>query len=119
MKTKSTAAAKTTSAAKTTAAKKTTKEEAKHKKVAPELIITTEDDKQKKVSRTKQVITLLTPFIEKGIHTRKELLDIVKANIEIKESTAKTILTDAKNPKYFQFERLVVEDEKGCLSFKS
>lgn len=73
--------------------------------------------KPKKKSMAAQARELLTPLIEKGGKTRKELKEIL-LDKGITESTADVILSDSKNPKYNQFPKLVVEDKEGKYSFK-
>jgi hypothetical protein len=64
-------------------------------------------------------VDFLTPLIQSGKYTKAELVE--KANKEfpdVSASTFQTMLTDAKNPKYNKFAKLVVQAEDGTLSFK-
>ncbi|GAA5521778.1 hypothetical protein LQ318_08485 [Aliifodinibius salicampi] len=65
-------------------------------------------------ARSRQI---LKPLIKEGEHTRQELKEILLEE-DITETTADVILTDSKNPKYNQFEKLVIEDEDGCYTFE-
>ena len=72
----------------------------------------------KKPSLTPVAIEFLTPLIAKGKFTQKELIEKVSEKIGMKETSTQTLLTDARNPKYNKFEKLVVKNDSGILSFK-
>lgn len=64
-------------------------------------------------------IKFLTPLIEKGKLTRKELLE--KAAAQFPDATATalaTVLSDGMNPKYNKFDRLLTVDANKVVSFK-
>jgi len=64
-------------------------------------------------------IAFFTPLISKGKSTRDQLIEKgMKKFPSLTKGAIATMLTDAKNPKYNQFEKLVVVDSKGNLSFK-
>ena len=64
------------------------------------------------------LVSVLTPLIEEAKYTKKELVIVaVELLPHLSVSTIQTILTDAKNPKYNKFEKLVVIDENGILKF--
>lgn len=72
---------------------------------------------KKKKSMAAQAREILSPLIEKGDKTREELKEVLLKK-DITEATANVILSDSKNPKYNQFDKLVVEDKKGKYRFK-
>jgi hypothetical protein len=77
-------------------------------------------EKQSAVKKEKgpSLVSILTPFIEKGNKTKKELMEIGHENLpHLSDSTLSTVLTDCKNPKYNKFEKLVKVTEKGMYQF--
>jgi hypothetical protein len=77
-------------------------------------------EKQSAIKKEKgpSLVSVLTPFIEKGNKTKKELMEIGHENLpHLSDSTLSTVLTDAKNPKYNKFEKLVKVTEKGMYVF--
>lgn len=72
----------------------------------------------KKGSLTKSRIALLTPLIKKGKFTKKELIDKALEEEPGATSGIQTLLTDGKNPKYNKFEKLIVQDKTGIMSFE-
>ena len=83
---------------------------AKTKETAPTL--------PKKQSNTEILLQFLQPLIAKGKFTQKELIEKARAlQLPIKENTVSTFLTDSRNPKYNKFDKLVVKNEQGILSF--
>jgi hypothetical protein len=72
----------------------------------------------KKSSTTADRVAFLTPLIEKGKLTKAELVE--KAQVKFPDlalSSLQTMLTDAKNPIYNKFAKLVVQDKDGVMSF--
>lgn len=64
-------------------------------------------------------VKFLTPLIKQRKLTKVELTDMAEEEFpDVTRSTLQTMLTDAKNPKYNKFDKLVVQDEKGVMSFK-
>jgi hypothetical protein len=64
------------------------------------------------------VVDVLTPFIEKGKYTKKELIAMGKEKLpHLTESTLSTMLTDSKNPKYNKFAKLTEITEDGKIRF--
>ena len=64
------------------------------------------------------VVDVLTPFIEKGKNTKKELIAIGREKLpHLTESTISTMLTDSKNPKYNKFAKLTCVTEDGKIQF--
>ena len=98
--------------------KKLTKKEISEKNTAKAFV----KSPIKKVNKTKTnstiLIEFLTPLIAKGKFTQKELIEKVSEKIGMKETSTQTLLTDARNPKYNKFEKLVVKNDSGILSFK-
>jgi hypothetical protein len=73
----------------------------------------------KKASTTADRIAFISPFIEKGKFTKKQLVEKLTDKFpDLAVSSISTLLTDAKNPKYNKFPKLVIQDDKGYLSFK-
>lgn len=65
-------------------------------------------------------VDFFTPFIEKGKLTKAELIEKgVKEFPKLSKSTLITFLTDAKNPKYNKFKKLIIQNEKGVMTFKN
>jgi hypothetical protein len=78
----------------------------------------TEKKEAIKKEKGPSLVSILTPFIEKGNKTKKELMEIGHENLpHLSDSTLSTVLTDAKNPKYNKFEKLVKVTEKGMYIF--
>lgn len=71
----------------------------------------------KKKSMSQQAREILKPHLKKGKKTRQELKELLLKK-DITEATANVILSDSKNPKYNQFDKLVQEDKDGHYSFK-
>lgn len=70
-------------------------------------------------SLTQQCREFIGTKIEEGKYTRKELEDLASQKFsDLSISSIKVIITDGKNPKYNKFDKLVIEDEKGVLSFE-
>lgn len=92
--------------------KKSVKEKApkKEEKAAPK------EAKAKSTTITDS-IEFLTPLISKKKYTQKELIAKVVEETGIKESSAATLLTDGRNPKYNRFAKLIKKGEDGILSF--
>jgi hypothetical protein len=79
----------------------------------------TKSQKSAKSGVMAERIAFFTPLIEKGKYTKKEL--IKKAQTKFPDATVaalQTILTDAKNPKYNKFDRLVIQNEDKTFQFK-
>lgn len=74
--------------------------------------------KEKKPSVVLERVSFLTPLIEAGTHTQAELVEVMIKQFGVTQSNAATFLTDAKNPKYCKFDKLVVVSEDGKLKFK-
>ena len=72
----------------------------------------------KKPSVIPETMAFLEPLIAKGKFTQKELVEKVSEKVGITTSYAQTFLTDSRNPKYNKFDKLVVKNEQGILSFK-
>ena len=71
-----------------------------------------------KASTSAERVAFLTPMIEKGKFTKSELVEKAKVQFpDLAISSIQTMLTDAKNPKYNKFARLVVQDKDGIMSF--
>ena len=87
------------------------------KKDAPKVEKSTAPKKKKATPAER--IAFLTPLIEKGKLTQKELVEKAAAKFpEVSPSTLNTILTNGKNPKYNQFETLLKKDAEGVITFK-
>ena len=72
----------------------------------------------KKVSLSSK-IDFFAPLIKQGKHSQKELTELgVKEFPTITGSTIRTFLTDSKNEKYNKFNKLVIINKKGNLSFE-
>lgn len=72
----------------------------------------------KKETKKVTVITYLSGLIEKGKHTRKQIIEMaMKKFPERSINTFSTLLSDGKNPKYNKFASLIKVDDKGILSF--
>jgi hypothetical protein len=71
-------------------------------------------------ARAKTGVTLefLTKLVETGKHTAKEIVAKAVTELETKESSVATLLSDGKNVKYNKFAKLIVVGEGGKLSFK-
>ena len=64
-------------------------------------------------------LKFFTPLITKGKFTRNQLIEKgMKKFPSLTKVTIATMLTDAKNPKYNLFDKLVVVDSEGVLTFK-
>jgi uncharacterized membrane protein YgaE (UPF0421/DUF939 family) len=64
-------------------------------------------------------VDFLTPLIASGKHTKADLVEMASKEFpDVSVSTLQTMLTDAKNPKYNKFKKLVVQNEDGVMSFK-
>jgi len=74
--------------------------------------------KQKQQSKSSDPIALLSALIEKGEFTRQQIINNADNRLELSKSTIRTYITDGKNPKYNRFEKLVVENNDGTLSFQ-
>jgi len=75
--------------------------------------------KKKPRSLTARCVDYLTPLIKEGKYTRKELIQKAEEEFpEYSRSSTQTLLTDAKNPKYNKFDKLVVANSEGILSFE-
>jgi len=73
----------------------------------------------KKSSTTADRVAFIAPFIEKGKFTKAQLVEKLTGKFpDLAISSLQTMLTDAKNPKYNKFQKLVIQDDKGILSFK-
>ena len=73
----------------------------------------------KKGSAGAEKVAFFAPLIGKGKYTKAELVEKgIEKFPHLTASTLQTFLTDAKNPKYNKFDEVVVQDEKGVLSFK-
>lgn len=80
------------------------------------------EKKEKTVAVKKEkgpsIVDVLTPYIEKGKSTKKELIAIGKEKLpHLSESTLSTVLTDSKNPKYNKFAKLTMVTEDGLIKF--
>lgn len=71
------------------------------------------------VSKPKSGLSIfLKGLIETGTMNQKEIATKAKEQFpQLAPSTISTLLTDSKNPKYNKFDKLVVLDEKGNLTF--
>ena len=77
------------------------------------------EKKPGKKNVTKERIAYIKKFIVSAKYTRPELLKLLIAEFpEASKAGLSTLLTDGKNPKYNKFEKLLIEDEKGDISFK-
>lgn len=72
----------------------------------------------KKKTKVQERIEFLTPLIQEGKYTKKELVQKLQEQFDMSTSAAQTLLTDAKNSKYTKFHTVVVEDENKVMSFK-
>lgn len=74
--------------------------------------------KEKGPSLTSKRVEFLSPLIKEGKYTKKQLLEMyMKKNKGENEVGVATLLTDAKNPKYNKFDKLVISGENGILKF--
>lgn len=72
----------------------------------------------KKASTSADRVAFITPFIEKGKSTKAQLVEKLTAKFpDLAISSLATLLTDAKNPRYNRFAKLVVQDKDGIMSF--
>lgn len=65
-----------------------------------------------------EIVEFLTPFIEKGGYTKKELIEKAAEEYPEQRTSIATILTDGKNPKYSKFPKLIIQENEE-LAFKS
>jgi hypothetical protein len=64
-------------------------------------------------------VAFLTPLIEKGKLTKTQLVEKAHEKFpDLAISSLQTMLTDAKNPRYNRFAKLIQEDENHVLTFK-
>lgn len=74
--------------------------------------------KQSKSSSTQEMMVEVELLLKKGKYTRKEIIEKVSKKIpDLKLTSIGTVVSDAKNPKYNKFDKLVKQNEKGILSF--
>lgn len=74
--------------------------------------------KPKSGTKTAQAIEYITPYIEEGKYTEKELIDITAENADIAWATAHMLIAKSKNPKYSKFKKVLQKDpETGIISF--
>lgn len=67
---------------------------------------------------SQEKVEFFSPLIESGKYTAKQLLEKSLEKFPgLSESSVRTFLVDAKNPKYNKFPKLVQADEEGKLSF--
>jgi hypothetical protein len=96
----------------------------KDKKAPVKEKVTKSDEEKKKLFATKTStmadrVAFLTPLIEKGKLTKTQLVEKAHEKFpDLAISSLQTMLTDAKNPKYNKFAKLVEQDENGVLTFK-
>ena len=96
----------------------------KDKKAPVKEKVTKPDGEKKKLFATKTStmadrVAFLTPLIEKGKLTKTQLVEKAHEKFpDLAISSLQTMLTDAKNPKYNKFAKLVEQDENGVLTFK-
>lgn len=97
----------------------------KGKKDKPEKAKVEKPEKEKKqlfASKSSTMadrVAFLTPLIEKGKLTKTQLVEKAHEKFpDLAISSLQTMLTDAKNPKYNKFAKLVAQDENGVLTFK-
>jgi len=68
---------------------------------------------------TAERVEYMTAFIKEAKYSKKELLEMMcKKFPQVTKAANQTILTDGKNPKYNKFEKLIVQDDNGIMSFK-
>ena len=68
--------------------------------------------------KCKKIVEFITPLIDEGKFTQKELAKIAIESLpEQCPLTITTLLCDCKNPKYNKFAKLVKKTENGTLTF--
>jgi hypothetical protein len=68
--------------------------------------------------KTGETLAFMSDLVKTGQHTAKEIVKKTVEALSVKESSAATLLSDGKNPKYNKFAALIVAGEGGKLSFK-
>ncbi len=92
-------------------------DEVENEEQEEEKVVTNKRSKKDETIISKR-LAFLAFLIGEGKYTRKELVEkTLKQFPGASKAAIQTTLSDAKNPKYNKFERLVVEDDKGIVSF--